>query len=106
MGTATLTTNSKKLDDIDAVIKSAQEKRRKLVEQSKIIAYSTIANLYGLEGQELIDAITEEHNLIGKLTASGMSFEQILELANNGSADSDTLGQQAIFTEKTNPYED
>lgn len=84
MGAATLSTNSKKLDDVDAIIKSAYEKKRKLIEQSKVIAYGEIAKLYDLEGQQLIDAVTKEHDLIGKLTASGMSYEDIEGLADNG----------------------
>lgn len=45
MGAATLNTTSKKLDDVDAIIKSAYEKKRKLIEQSKVIAYGEISKL-------------------------------------------------------------
>jgi DNA-binding NarL/FixJ family response regulator len=100
MGTATLTSNSKKLDDIDAVIKAAHERKRKLIEQSKVITYDTISQLYSLEGQQLINAVTTEHELICRLTSSGMTFEQIAELA-----DSSKGGQQMSFSEKKNPYE-
>jgi uncharacterized protein YjcR len=100
MGTKSLSTNSKKLDDIDAVIKAAHERKRKLIEQSKVITYDTISQLYSLEGQQLINAVTTEHELICKLTSSGMTFEQIDELA-----DSDKGGQQMSFSERKNPYE-
>jgi uncharacterized protein YjcR len=93
MGTATLTSNSKKLDDIDAVIKAAHERKRKLIEQSKVITYDTISQLYSLEGQQLINAVTTEHELICKLTSSGMTFEQIAELAD------DTNNKQTSFFE-------
>jgi uncharacterized protein YjcR len=101
MGTATLTSNSKKLDDIDAVIKAAHERKRKLIEQSKVITYDTISQLYSLEGQQLINAVTTEHELICKLTSSGMTFEQIAELADSGKG-----GQQMSFSERKNPYSD
>jgi hypothetical protein len=101
MGTATLTSNSKKLDDIDAVIKAAHERKRKLIEQSKVITYDTISQLYSLEGQQLINAVTLEHELICKLTSSGMTFEQIAELADSGKG-----GQQMSFSERKNPYSD
>ena len=102
MGAATLSTNSKKLDDVDAIIKSAYEKKRKLIEQSKVIAYGEIAKLYDLEGQQLIDAVTKEHTLISKFTASGMSYEDIEELADNAS----NGRQTSIFEDKTDPYEE
>lgn len=104
MGAVTLNDNNAKLDNLEKAIRAANERRRKLIEKNKLITYSTIADLYGLEGQELIDAVTEEHALIDKLTASGMTYEQIAELADSGSAD--TVGQQMFFLEKKNPYED
>jgi uncharacterized protein YjcR len=100
MGTKSLSTNSQKLDDIDAVIKAAHERKRKLIEQSKVITYDTISQLYNLEGQQLINAVTTEHELICKLTSSGMTFEQIGELADSGKG-----GQQMSFSERKNPYE-
>ena len=110
MSTATLSKNSQKIDDTDAIIKAALDKKRKLIVQSKVIAYDEIAKLFDLEGQELIDTITAEHTLIGKLTASGMSYEQIGELVDsdtdNGVDVSETLGQTSFFEKKTNPYSD
>ncbi|MGN1100941.1 MAG: hypothetical protein ACI4RG_02040 [Huintestinicola sp.] len=104
MGAVTLNDNNAKLDNLEKAIRAANERRRKLIEKNKLITYSTIADLYGLEGQELIDAVTAEHALIDKLSASGMTYEQIAELADSGSAD--TVGQQMFFSEKKNPYED
>jgi hypothetical protein len=94
-----------RISSADDAIKQALAKKRQLIEQSKVIAYDEIAQLYDAEGQELIDAVTQEHTLIGKLTASGMTYEQIAELAdgspNNG------VGEQLTFeSEKRNPYED
>ena len=76
-----------------------------------------------MEGQELLDAVTKEHTLIGKLTASGRTYDQIAELADDSSDDADetdsnsdddddtdggddTYKQTSFFSEKSNPYED
>ena len=92
---ATLTDNQAKLDNIDKAIKIAMERKRKVIVQGKQIVYDTLAELYGLEGQELIDTVTAEHGLIQKLTASGMTFEQIAELADNNN-----VGQTSFFEDK------
>jgi hypothetical protein len=60
-----------------------------------VITYNTISQLYSLEGQPLINAVTTEHELICKLTSSGMTFEQIGELADGGSAD--TVGRNSFY---------
>ena len=86
MKVKTLTDNLKEIGDTDAAIKAIHEKKRKLIEQSKVIVYSNISELYGLEGQALLDAVTKEHTLISKFTASGMSFDEIESLV-DGSAD-------------------
>ena len=99
---ATLTDNQAKLDNIDKAIKEALERKRRIIVQGKEIAYDTLVKLYGKEGQELIDAVTAEHELIQKLTASGMTFEQIAELADCGNE----IKQTSFFDEKPNPYSD
>lgn len=124
MKAMTLTDNSQQIDNADAAIKAIHEKKRKLIEQSKVIVYSSISELYGLEGQALVDAVTKEHTLISKFTASGMSFDEIESLV-DGSADEvntddtdnssddadsneddadDTDEQTSFFDEKKNPY--
>jgi len=95
----------KKITDADNAVKQALARKRELIEQSKLIAYDEIAQLYGAEGQALIDAVTQEHDLIGKLTAGGMTYEQIAELA-DGSHSDDANGQLSFDTPKRNPYED
>ncbi|MDE6679470.1 MAG: hypothetical protein K2K02_10580 [Ruminococcus sp.] len=42
-----------------------------------------ISEIYNLENQALVDAVTAEHQLIEKLKASGMTYEQIAELADS-----------------------
>ena len=51
----TLNDNNAKLDNLERAIKAANERRRKLIEKNKMITYDTLSNLYGKEGQELID---------------------------------------------------
>lgn len=88
-----LSANKTRLDNLDRAIKEANERRRRLVEKSKLFTYDTLAELYGLEGQELIDAITAEHMLISRLTAAGMTYEQISELTDG------TDTQQTLFSD-------
>ena len=97
-----LNDNKAKIDSYDRAIKAAQERKRKVEMQGKQIAYDMLSQLYGKEGQELVDAITAEHTLVGKLTASGMSFEQIGELADGDKA----VKQSSFFEDKHNPYSD
>ena len=82
--------NDKKISDIEKSIKAALDRKRKIIMESKLYIYGQLAELFGgMEGQELLDAVTKEHTLIGKLTASGMTYDQIAELADDSSADAD-----------------
>ena len=56
--------NNAKLDNLEKAIKAANECRRKLIEKNRLITYDARSELYGKEGQELIDAVTAEHTLI------------------------------------------
>ena len=116
-----LAKNNKKLTDLEKAIKEALERKHKIIVESKLYTYGQLSELYGgIEGQELLDAVTAEHTLIGKLTASGMTYEQIGELADddnsvadntdNGSDsysdDNELEGQTSFFEKKYNPYSD
>ena len=90
---AVLAKNNKKLTDLEKSIKEALERKHKIIVESKLYIYEQFSELYGgAEGQTLLNAVTAEHTLIGKLTASGMSY------ADNGSddssADDDANGDQ------------
>ncbi len=108
--------NDKKISDIEKSIRAALDRKRKIIMESKLYIYGQLSELFGgMEGQELLDAVTKEHTLIGKLTASGMTYDQIAELADDSSADAedddtdsgdDTYNQTSFFSEKSNPYED
>ena len=75
---AVLAKNNKKLTDLEQSIKAALERKQKIIVESKLYTYGQLSELYGgAEGQALLDAVTAEHTLIGKLTASGMSYADI-----------------------------
>lgn len=99
----TLTENIEKISDADAAIREAIARKRELIEQSKIIAYDTLSALYELDGQKLVDKISDEHQFIDYLTKDGLSLDDIAEIidnykSDNGKSDSDAHlnGQMAI----------
>ena len=70
-----LSENQAKLNKLNSSIQAAYERRRKIITDSKLYTYDKLSQLYGgAEGQALLDAVTAEHTLIGKLTDSGMSL--------------------------------
>ena len=111
---AVLAENQAKLDSYEKSIKAALERRRKVIIESKLYTYDKLSQLYGgAEGQALLDAVTAEHTLIGKLTDSGMSYADIEGLVDSSdgadsksgnSSDSDVADGQTSFFENENPY--
>ena len=66
-----LSENQAKLNKLNSSIQAAYERRRKIITDSKLYTYDKLSELYGgAEGQALLDAVTAEHTLIGKLTDS------------------------------------
>ena len=100
---AVLSDNDVKLDKLEKSIQAALKRKRKIIEDSKLFTYDKLSELYGgMEGQELLDTVTAEHALIQKLTDSGMTYEQISELADNSSASK--YGKQMSFSESNHSY--
>ena len=114
-----LSESQAKLNKLNSSIQAAYERRRKIITDSKLYTYDKLSELYGgAEGQALLDAVTAEHTLIGKLTASGMSYADIEGLvdssdgadsksgddADSGSADDEFVGQTSFFGD--NSYKD
>ena len=99
---AVLSDNDVKLDKLEKSIQAALKRKRKIIENSKLFTYDKLSELYGMEGQELLDTVTAEHALIQKLTDSGMTYEQIGELADNSSASK--YGKQMSFSESNHSY--
>ena len=99
---AVLAENQAKLDSYEKAIKAAQERRRKVIIESKLYTYDKLSQLYGgAEGQALLDAVTAEHGLIQKFTDSGMSYADIEGLV-DGSADK--YDKQMSFSETNHSY--
>ena len=114
-----LSENQAKLNKLNSSIQAAYERRRKIITDSKLYTYDKLSELYGgAEGQALLDAVTAEHTLIGKLTDSGMSYADIEGLvdssddansksgddAASGSVDDEFVGQTSFFGD--NSYKD
>ena len=114
-----LSENQAKLNKLNSSIQAAYERRRKIITDSKLYTYDKLSALYGgAEGQALLNAVTAEHTLIGKLTDSGMSYADIEGLvdssddadsksgddADSGSADDEFVGQTSFFGD--NSYKD
>ena len=114
-----LSENQAKLNKLNSSIQAAYERRRKIITDSKLYTYDKLSQLYGgAEGQALLDAVTAEHTLIGKLTESGMSYADIEGLvdssdgadsksgddADSGSANDEFVGQTSFFGD--NSYKD
>lgn len=104
-----LAENQAKINSADKAIKAALDRKRKIIMESKLYIYGQLSELFGgMEEQEFLDAVTKEHTLIGKLTASGMTYDQIAELADDSSADAvndaDRYGKQMSFSETDHSY--
>ena len=109
-----LAENQAKINSADKAIKAALDRKRKIIMESKLYIYGQLSELYGgMQGQSLLDTVTAEHTLIDKLTASGMTYEQISELADDSSvdtgnsfdeSDADKYGKQMSFSETDHSY--
>ena len=109
-----LSENQAKLNKLNSSIQAAYECRRKIITDSKLYTYDKLSELYGgAEGQALLAAVIAEHTLISKLTASGMTYDQIAELADDSSSDADNsfdesdadkYGKQMSFSETDHSY--
>ena len=110
-----LSENQAKLNKLNSSIQAAYEHRRKIITDSKLYTYDKLSQLYGgAEGQALLDAVTAEHTLIGKLTDSVMSYADIEGLVDSSddadsksddrSADDEFVGQTSFFGD--NSYKD
>ena len=96
-----LNDNQAKIDNADKAMRAALERKRKIIMQSKQIAYDMLSELYGKDGQKLVEAMTAEHNLIQKFTDSGMSYTDIEGLVDSSA---EKYGKQMSFTESNNSY--
>lgn len=94
-----LAENQAKIDNADKAIKAALDRKRKIIMENKLYIYGQLSELFGgMEGQKLLNAVT----------ASGMTYDQIAELADDSSAvavnDADRYGKQMSFSETDHSY--
>ena len=82
-----LAENQAKIDSYEKSIRAALERKRKVIIESKLYTYGQLSELYAL---------------IQKLTDSGMTYEQIGELADDSSASK--YGKQMSFSESNHSY--
>ena len=80
-----------KIKDYDAHIRSNTEKKKKAMEKLKEVSRLAMAEEYNCKPHELDEIIEQEHSIMQKLRASGLSDEELLEMVgitvvNNGSA--------------------
>ena len=94
-----LSENMAKVDKLEKSIQAALKRKRKIIEENKLYTYNQLSELYGLDGQALLDAVTAEHDLIQKFTANGMTYDEI-----SGLADDSNVEKQMSFSENENPY--
>lgn len=96
-----LNDNQAKINNADKAVRAALKRKRKIIMQSKQIAYDMLSELYGKDGQELVDAVTAEHGIIQKFTDSGMSYADIGGLVDSSA---DKYDKQMSFTESNDSY--
>ena len=83
-----------KIKDYDAHIRSNTEKKKKAMEKLKEVSRLAMAEEYNCKPHELDEIIEQEHSIMQKLRASGLSDEELLEMvgitvANNSSVSPD-----------------
>ena len=83
-----------KIKDYDAHIRSNMEKKKKAMEKLKEVSRLAMAEEYNCKPHELDEIIEQEHSIMQKLRASGLSDEELLEMvgitvANNSSVSPD-----------------
>ena len=62
-----LNANQVKIENADKALKAALERKRKIIVQSKQIAYDMLSELYGKDGQELSDGSYAIMNFVSAL---------------------------------------
>ena len=90
----------RKIKGYDAHIKSNTEKKKAL-EKLKEVSCLAIAEEYNCKPHELDEIIEQEHSIMQKLRASGLSDEELLEMvgitvANNSSVSPDKSEDDGI----------
>ena len=95
-----------KIKDYDAHIRSNTEKKKKAMEKLKEVSRLAMAEEYNCKPHELDEIIEQEHSIMQKLRASGLSNEELLEMVGSKTADvvesknAETAEQTSFFDVK------
>ena len=95
--------NDRKIEQLSKNIKRDTEKRKKLLEDNRILSYNTLCERYNCGTQELLDIIMREHDQAEMLRASGVSENDLFDLCdkksseNGKSSESDADEDQMSF---------
>ena len=98
-----------KIKDYDAHIRSNTEKKKKAMEKLKEVSRLAMAEEYNCKPHELDEIIEQEHSIMQKLRASGLSDEELLEMVGNKTADvaesgNAEMAEQTSFFDVKNQY--
>ena len=98
-----------KIKDYDAHIRSNTEKKKKAMEKLKEVSRLAMAEEYNCKPHELDEIIEQEHSIMQKLRASGLSDEELLEMVGSKTADVAQSGnaetaEQTSFFDVKNQY--
>ena len=80
-----------KIKDYDAHIRSNMEKKKKAMEKLKEVSRLAMAEEYNCKPHELDEIIEQEHSIMQKLRASGLSDEELLEMVGITVADNSSV---------------
>ena len=92
-----------KIKDYDAHIRSNTEKK-KAMEKLKEVSRLAMAEEYNCKPHELDEIIEQEHSIMQKLRASGLSDEELLEMVGSKTADA-TDSDDAETAEQTSFFD-
>ena len=98
-----------KIKDYDAHIRSNTEKKKKAMEKLKEVSRLAMAEEYNCKPHELDEIIEQEHSIMQKLRASGLSDSELLELVGNKTAnvaesENAETAEQTSFFDVKNQY--
>ena len=93
--------NNRKIEQLSKNIKRDTEKRKKLLEDNRILSYNALCERYNCGTQDLLDIIMREHDQAEMLRASGVSENDLFDLCDkksseNGKSSSDDADEDQM----------
>ena len=78
---------SKRAEQLEKNIKRDTEKRKKLLEDNRMLSYNALCERYNCGTQDLLDIIMREHDQAEMLRASGVSENDLFDLCDKKSSE-------------------